>query len=94
MISERLSLYKSSLSFNSSRATYKEFVLGVRELTFVVFDGLLFKVPDPLYFGGCNFLISNPFSTIVSVSDSPRGEVQVLFGHQKQQSPTLGSGLP
>jgi hypothetical protein len=31
---------------------------------------------------------------IVSVSDVPRGEVQVLFGHQKQWSPPLGSGLP
>jgi hypothetical protein len=31
---------------------------------------------------------------IVSVSDAPRGGVQVLFGHQKQRSPPLGSSLP
>jgi len=44
--------------------------------------------------GGCNFLISNLFPIIVRVSDAPRGGVQVLFGHQKQQSLPLGSGLP
>jgi len=44
--------------------------------------------------GGYNILIFNLFLTIVSVLDAPRGEVQVLFGHLKQQSPPLGSGLP
>jgi len=34
------------------------------------------------------------FSTIVSVLDVPREEVQVLFGHQKQQSPPLDSACP
>jgi hypothetical protein len=34
------------------------------------------------------------FLTIVNVSDVPRGRVQVLFRHQKQQSPPLGSSLP
>jgi hypothetical protein len=43
----------------------------------------------PLLLGGCNFLISNPFSTIVIVSDAPGGAVQVLFGHQKQRSPRI-----
>jgi hypothetical protein len=47
-----------------------------------------------LLLGGHNFLISNPFWMIVSVSDAPRGGVQVLFGHQKQRSPPLGSSLP
>jgi hypothetical protein len=31
---------------------------------------------------------------IFSASYVPRGGVQVLFEHQKQPSPTLGSGLP
>ncbi len=43
---------------------------------------------------GHNFLISNLFLPIVSKSDAPEGGVQVLFGHQKQQSPPLGSDLP
>jgi len=30
---------------------------------------------------------------ISSAPDVPVEGVQVLFGHQKQQSPTLGSGL-
>jgi hypothetical protein len=51
------------------------------------------KVLDPFILGGCNFLIFNPFSMIVSVSDAPRGEVQVLFGHQKQWSHPLGIQL-
>jgi hypothetical protein len=43
---------------------------------FVVFEFLtLFTL------GGDNFLISNLFSTIVSMSDAPRGGVQILFGH-------------
>jgi len=41
-----------------------------------------------------NFLISNQFLKIFSVSDAPRGSIQVLFGHQKQQSTPLGSSLP
>jgi hypothetical protein len=57
-----------------------------------MFGGLFFKVRNPLYLGGGhNFLISNPFSIIVNVS---RGGVQGFFGQQKQQSPSLESGLP
>ncbi|CAK9257327.1 unnamed protein product, partial [Sphagnum jensenii] len=41
----------------------------------------------PFILGGCNFFISNPFSMIVSVLDVPREGVQILLGHQKQQSP-------
>jgi len=54
----------------------------------------VFWVFDTLYFGGHNFLISNSFSMIVNVSDVLRGEVQMLFEHQKQQSTPFGSGLP
>jgi hypothetical protein len=35
---------------------------------------------------GLNFVISNLFSTNVSVSDAQREGIQVLFGHQKQHS--------
>jgi len=58
-----------------------------------MFGGLFFWILDPLYFGGRNFLNSNMFLTIFDVLDVPIGGVQVLFGHQKQQSPPLGSGL-
>jgi hypothetical protein len=68
--------------------------LGVRELAFVMFGGLCFGVLDPFTLEGHNFLISYSFLTIVSMSDAPRGGVQILFGHKKQQSPPLGSGLP
>jgi hypothetical protein len=40
------------------------------------------------------FLISNLFLTIVIALDVPKEEVQVLFGHHKQHSPPLESGLP
>jgi hypothetical protein len=53
-----------------------------------------FEFLTPFTLGGCTNLISNPFSTIVRVSDVPRGVVQVLLGHQKQHSPPLKSGLP
>jgi len=44
----------------------KIFFLSVREPAFVVFSGLFFfRVLIPFYFEDHNFLISNPFSTIV-----------------------------
>jgi hypothetical protein len=43
--------------------------------------------------GDHNFLISNLFFTILNVLDAPRGGLQVLFGHQKQQNPPLAAIL-
>jgi len=63
-------------------------------MSLVVFDGLFLKIVNPLYFGGCNFLNFNLFSTIFSASDVSIRGIQVLFGHQKQRSPPLESGLP
>jgi len=45
----------------------------------------------PFILGGGNIFISNPFSMIVSASDVPREGVQILLGHQKQQSPPFGA---
>jgi hypothetical protein len=61
-----------------------------------MFGDLFFLGLDPLYFGerGNNFQVFNPFLTIVSISDASGEGHQILFGHQKQQSPPLGSGLP
>jgi Trk-type K+ transport system membrane component len=91
-----LKFYKSSFNSNSNRATYNEFC-GVQELAFVVFSEALFSFLSswpPFTLGGHNFLISNSFFMIISVPDVPRGGIQVLFQHQKQQNPPLGSGLP
>jgi hypothetical protein len=49
---------------------------------------------DPLTLGGCNVFNYNPFLTIFSAPNAPIEGVQVLFGHQKQQSPPLGISLP
>jgi hypothetical protein len=46
-----------------------------------MFGGFKKKFWTPFTLGGYNFLISNPFSTIVNVSNALRGGVQVLFGH-------------
>ncbi len=54
----------------------------------------LFEFLTPSTLGGINFFNPNPFLTIFSVPNAPIGRVQVLFGHQKQQSPPLASGLP
>ncbi len=43
--------------------------------------------------GDRNFLISNLFLTIVNVLNAPKGAIQVLFGHQEQQSPPLSFNL-
>jgi len=78
--------------------------LGVEELTLWHSVVCFFWVLGPLYFGVCNFLNCNLFLTIFSASNTfkwifsapnaPIGGVQVLFGHQKQQRPPLGSSLP
>jgi hypothetical protein len=44
--------------------------------------------------GACNFFKLTPFLTIFTVSDVPINGVQILFDHQKQWNPPLGSGLP
>jgi hypothetical protein len=54
--------------------------LGVWELAFVMLGGLFFEFLTHFILKGRNFLISNPFSTIVSVLDVPRKGIQVLFG--------------
>jgi hypothetical protein len=43
----------------------------------MVGGSIFFGVFDLLSFGGCNFLIFNLFSRVVSVSDVRRGGVQV-----------------
>jgi hypothetical protein len=53
-----------------------------QELAFVMFGGLFFfELLDPSTLGGCNFLILNLFSMIVTLSDVPRGGIQVSLGH-------------
>jgi hypothetical protein len=51
--------------------------------------GFFFEFLTPFTLGDHNFLISNLFLTIVCVLDVPRGGLQILFGHQKQQNPPL-----
>jgi hypothetical protein len=47
---------------------------------------VFFEFLTPFTLGDHNFLISNPFSTILIVLDAPRGGLQVLFGHHNQQN--------
>jgi hypothetical protein len=66
--------------------------VSVWEPTFVAFDGLFFWIFDNLYFEGLEFNFI-PFLTIFSALNMPIRGVQVLFKHQKQWSPPLGSSL-
>jgi hypothetical protein len=54
-----------------------------------MFNSFFFEFLSPFTLEGHNFFNSNIFSTILSVLDAPRGGLQVLFGHQMQQSPPL-----
>jgi hypothetical protein len=54
----------------------------------------IFEFLTPSTLRGCNILNFNQFSTIFYAPVAPIREVQVLFVHQTQQSPPLGSGLP
>jgi hypothetical protein len=90
LLEHHLKFYKSYS--NSNTATYKEnFECSGIDLCIV--QWFVFLSLDPLL-KDCNFLIFNLVLTIASMSDAPRREVQVLLGHQKQQSPPLWSGLP
>ncbi len=61
--------------------------MDVRELTFVAFGDLFFfEFLTPFTLGGHNFLIYNPYLTIVSVLYALRGGVQDWFGHQKNRA--------
>ncbi len=53
--------------------------LGDLGMGFVTFDVLFFEFLTPSTFGACNFLNSNSFLTIFSLSDVSIGGVQVLF---------------
>jgi hypothetical protein len=44
--------------------------------------------------GGCNFIIYYIFFRIFSVSDAPKGGIQVLFRHQKNWSLPLDLAYP
>jgi hypothetical protein len=57
-----------------------------------MFNGF-FEFLTPFTLGDPNFLISNPFWTILIVLDAPRGGLQVLFKHQNQQNPPLAAIL-
>jgi hypothetical protein len=58
-----------------------------------VLNGFFSEFLTPFTLWGHNFLIFNLFLTIFSVLDAPRGGLQVLFGHQKQQNPPLATIL-
>jgi len=58
-----------------------------------MFNSFVFEFLTPSLWGGHNFLISNPFSTIFNVLDAPRRGLQVVFGLYKQQTPSLASIL-
>jgi hypothetical protein len=63
------------LNSNSNRATYKE-----------SFGWFVFLVLDLFTLKAHNFLISNLFQTIVSVSDVPRGGVQILLDPRSKRA--------
>jgi len=89
-----LKFYKSFLNFNSNKTTY-EHLFEVWESAFITFNAFCFLSSwPPLLWAGCNFLNSFPLLRIFNVPNARIWGLQVLFGHQKQLSPPLGSGLP
>ncbi len=53
-----------------------------------------FEFLTPSTLGGHNFFNSISFFTMFNVTNALLGKVQVLFKHNKQRSPALGSELP
>jgi hypothetical protein len=60
---------------------------------FGMFFGLFIWVLDFLYFGDCNFFISNLFLTIASILDVWREHVQLLLDTKNNGALPLGFGL-
>ncbi len=93
----RSATFSSTNHFGTLIATeqHTRIFFGWLNFYFEVFDGFVFERFLTLStLGGHNFLNSNPFLMIFSALLVPIGEVQVLFGHQKQWSFPLGSYLP
>jgi hypothetical protein len=53
-----------------------------------------FEFLTPFTSGSCNFLISNPFLTIVSVADAPRGGIQICFNTKNNRDLPLHPACP
>jgi hypothetical protein len=68
--------------------------LVIQEWVFIISVICLFEFLTLFTLVGHNFLISNPFSTIVSVSNAPGGGVQVLFGHKNNGALPLDLAFP
>jgi hypothetical protein len=73
---------------------HKKNFFCVCEPALVVVHGFFSMFLTPFTLEGYNFLSSHLFLTIFTVSNVPRGGVEVLFGHQKQCTPPLGLTLP
>jgi hypothetical protein len=58
-----------------------------------MFNSFFLEFFTPITLEDHNFFNSNVFSTILGVLDASRGGLQVLFGHQMQQSPPLADML-
>ncbi len=86
LLERHLKFYKSCLNFNRKKTTKKE-LSGCLKIGLCNVQWFFSEFLTPFTLGGHNFLISNSFSTILSVLDAPRRGLQVLFRHQKQKNP-------
>ncbi len=88
----QLKFYKSYCYFNSKKTNINGnfWVFKNRPLQCSM---VLKKFLTPFTLGDHNFLISDPFSTILIMLDAPRGGLQVFFGHQNQHNPPLAAIL-
>jgi hypothetical protein len=66
----------------AKKAMHKE-CFGCSGIGFVAFSGLFFEFLTPLYFGGCNFLNSNPFLTIFSALNVPKKRASSFVNTRK-----------
>ncbi len=88
----QLKFYKSYWYFNSKKTNIKG-IFWVFKNQPLQCSMVFFEFLTPFTLGDHNFLISNPFLTILIVLDEPRGGLQVLFRHQNQQNPPLATIL-
>jgi hypothetical protein len=89
LLSNLITFHLSTL-IATKQHTYKEILRCSGTSLCSVQWFVFFQFLAPFTLGGHNFLISNPFLIIITMSDVPREEVQVLFGHQKQHCSITG----
>jgi hypothetical protein len=81
-----LSFTSHLVTLLNNKIMFKDFLRGL-EISCELFNQEFFVKMSPPTSGGHNFLTFSLFLLILSVTDAPRGELHLFFGHHKKWGP-------